>query len=240
MMVDEPRSPGFSLRRWSQRKLAARRGEPELRPDDRDAAPAAATTAAVPEARGETPVDAQRAAPVSPAPCAALPARADATTQVSLPPLESLTIDSDFSPFMQPGVDENVKRTALRKLLRDPRFNVMDGLDVYIDDYSKPSPLEPDLVRTLVQARYIFDPPKTRVTADGIVEDVPDEGDNVEDRPDVAVAGEAPAGVEVAGETSSASHIARMETIVSDRPSVADEPAPPAATVPGSNPLHPQ
>ena len=64
---------------------------------------------------------------------------------------------------------------ALRKLLRDPRFNVMDGLDVYIDDYAKPSPLEPELARTLMQARYIFDPPKTRVTAEGVVEDVPDE-----------------------------------------------------------------
>jgi hypothetical protein len=25
--------------------------------------------------------------------------------------------------------------------MRDPRFNVMDGLDVYIDDYSKPDPI---------------------------------------------------------------------------------------------------
>lgn len=78
---------------------------------------------------------------------------------------------------MQPGVDESVKRQALRTLLRHPRFNVMDGLDVYIDDYSKPSPLEPELARALMQARYIFDPPKTRVTADGTVEDVPDVDD---------------------------------------------------------------
>jgi hypothetical protein len=56
---------------------------------------------------------------------------------------------------------------------------VMDGLDVYIDDYSKPSPLEPELARTLMQARYIFDPPKTRVTAEGSVEDVPDGEDAV-------------------------------------------------------------
>jgi hypothetical protein len=50
---------------------------------------------------------------------------------------------------------------------------------VYIDDYSKPSPLEPELARTLMQARYIFDPPKTRVTAEGIVEDVPEGEDAV-------------------------------------------------------------
>jgi hypothetical protein len=100
---------------------------------------------------------------------------AAAEPAIPLPSLESLTIDSDFSPFMRPGVDEALKRTALRKLLRHPRFNVMDGLDVYIDDYSKPSPLEPELARTLAQARYIFDPPKTRVSAEGFVEDVPDE-----------------------------------------------------------------
>jgi hypothetical protein len=73
---------------------------------------------------------------------------------------------------MQPGVDENVRRTALRKLLRDPRFNVMDGLDVYIDDYSKPDPIAPEIVRQLAHARYLFDPPKTRVNDQGYVEDV--------------------------------------------------------------------
>jgi hypothetical protein len=33
---------------------------------------------------------------------------------------------------MQPGVDPALKRQALRTLVRDPRFNVMDGLDIYI------------------------------------------------------------------------------------------------------------
>jgi hypothetical protein len=55
-----------------------------------------------------------------------------------LPPVESLTIDSDFSAFLQPEVDETLKRQALKQLFRDPHFNVMDGLDVYIDDYSNP------------------------------------------------------------------------------------------------------
>jgi hypothetical protein len=63
----------------------------------------------------------------------------------------------------------------------------MDGLDVYIDDYSKPSPLEPELVRTLAQARYLFNPPKTHVTAEGIVEDVPDDVAGEASRADGAV-----------------------------------------------------
>ena len=51
----------------------------------------------------------------------------------------------------------------------------MDGLDVYIDDYSKPDPIDPDIVKQMVQGRYIFDPPTTRVNERGEVEDVPPE-----------------------------------------------------------------
>jgi len=193
-VTDTPRSTGFSLRRWSQRKLAAARGEHDARPDVADAPVKAGA------------VDAGSAVATTGSPVASMPtatpevaksngASTIGTTNaaIPLPPLESLTIDSDFSPFMQPGVDETVKRAALRKLLRDPRFNVMDGLDVYIDDYSKPSPIEPDLVRTLVQARYIFDPPKTRVTDEGIVEDVPDEPIAVASDVAAAEGGAAPA-----------------------------------------------
>jgi len=92
-----------------------------------------------------------------------------------LPPVESLGFDSDFTRFLAPKVDEVVKRQALRKLFNDPRFNVMDGLDVYIDDYSKFEPIPDDLVGKLRHARYIFDPPRTRVNEAGHVEDVPDE-----------------------------------------------------------------
>ncbi|MGH8665776.1 MAG: DUF3306 domain-containing protein, partial [Burkholderiales bacterium] len=77
--------------------------------------------------------------------------------------------------FLHPHVAEDLKRQALKKLLHDPRFNVMDGLDVYIDDYSVPSPLEPALARGLAQARYIFEPPPTRVNVQGHVEDIPPE-----------------------------------------------------------------
>lgn len=178
----------FSLRRWSKRKLEAARNEDSPRPvDDRgDGEAVRARDIGAPA----TPVETLESTPVAiavPAEAAAASSAPDAvprspaaqsgaaSANVGLPSLESLTIDSDYSPFMQPGVDEDVKRSALRKLLRHPRFNVMDGLDVYIDDYSLPSPIEPALVRTLMQARYIFNPPQTRVNADGHVEDVPDE-----------------------------------------------------------------
>jgi hypothetical protein len=172
----------FSLRRWSQRKLATQRGAraEEIAHVDVNAPtpPRAVSPAETGErapkadatlARGEGKAAVVGATPASSASVAAPGA------EPPLPPVESLTFESDFSLFMRPDVDETVRRAALRKLLRDPRFNVMDGLDVYIDDYSKPSPIEPEIVRSLMQARYIFSPPKTRVTADGCVEDVPDE-----------------------------------------------------------------
>jgi hypothetical protein len=40
-------------------------------------------------------------------------------------------------------VAPEVKNAAFKKLFADPHFNVMDGLDIYIDDYSKPDPLPP-------------------------------------------------------------------------------------------------
>jgi len=67
------------------------------------------------------------------------------------PPVESLTPDSDFTPFMQSDVDPALRRGALRKLFEDPRFNVMDGLDVYIDDYSKPDPLPDGWLEKMTQ-----------------------------------------------------------------------------------------
>jgi len=84
------------------------------------------------------------AAETQPAPSAAVPAPAPADELPApqpLPPVESLTPESDFTPFMKPDVDASTRRQALKALFRDPQFNVMDGLDVYIDDYSRPDPL---------------------------------------------------------------------------------------------------
>src|SRR6478752_3981503 len=186
-MPETPIDPkGFSLRRWSQRKHAAARGELAAdrgRDSDSPAAGAKRTDPTLPVSMGGS-AGGAAAAPsavvgVAETPAGIAPASAvtgSTTGAVApLPSLESLTIDSDYSPFMQPGVDDAMKRGALKKLFSDPHFNVMDGLDVYIDDYSKPDPIDPAIVRTLTQARYIFNPPATRVNAAGYVEDVPDD-----------------------------------------------------------------
>jgi hypothetical protein len=74
-----------------------------------------------------------------------------------LPPLDKLTLDSDYRDFFHPKVDEKVRQAALKKLFSDPHFNVMDGLDVYIDDYSKPNPLPAAMLAQLRQAQKILE-----------------------------------------------------------------------------------
>jgi hypothetical protein len=96
-----------------------------------------------------------RDAPPAPAPDAK-ETLAD-TPAPELPRVEDLSIDSDFSGFFHPKVDENVRRTALRKLFSDPHFNVMDGLDTYIDDYSKSEPIPAAMLATMQQAKRIID-----------------------------------------------------------------------------------
>ncbi|MGH8808188.1 MAG: DUF3306 domain-containing protein [Noviherbaspirillum sp.] len=79
----------------------------------------------------------------------------------TLPTVEdvaALTPDSDFSPFVARGVDETVRRSALKKLFSDPRFNVMDGLDVYIEDYNKSKPLSAAVLAALNHARSLLNP----------------------------------------------------------------------------------
>ena len=70
-----------------------------------------------------------------------------------LPPLDALTFESDFEAFMHAKVDERVRRMALKKLFSDARFNVMDGLDIYIDDYAKEDPIPPGMLAQLQHAR---------------------------------------------------------------------------------------
>ncbi len=70
-----------------------------------------------------------------------------------LPPVDQLNFESDFTAFMTSKIEEGVKRAALKKLFADPRFNVMDGLDTYIDDYSIEDPISPELLEQLQHVR---------------------------------------------------------------------------------------
>jgi hypothetical protein len=90
---------------------------------------------------------------------------AEAAPPAELPPVDSLTFESDFAAFLKANVEESVKRAALKKLLHDPRFNVMDGLDVYIDDYTKNDPIPEEMLKTLEHARSTLFPPDPQTEA---------------------------------------------------------------------------
>ena len=155
------------LSRWSKRKREAKRNASAAQPAPESLEPGAASPPP------------QSLVAATPAP-------------VALPDVESLTPESDFAPFMQGDVEESIKRRALKTLFQDPRFNVMDGLDVYIDDYSKPDPLPEGWLEKMNQMARLgeyHEPEAKEVPA------LPMEGgaspeESVEDRPPEA--GEAP------------------------------------------------
>jgi hypothetical protein len=151
-----------------------------------------------------------------------------------LPSIESLTMDSDFAQFFQAKVPESLRRAAVKKLFADPHFNIMDGLDTYIDDYSKPDPIPPEMLARLVQARDIIDHPSNAkpesveqapaaVTNDTVWQ--PDERSTTEHRKDVVFG-------------PAQEHAAAVEqAAVGEQLAAASDAQPPAAlsTVPSTN-----
>jgi hypothetical protein len=66
-----------------------------------------------------------------------------------------LTKDSDYSQFVKTEVSDDVHHAAMKKLFSDPHYNVMDGLDIYIGDYSKEDPLPPGMLEKMVQSSML-------------------------------------------------------------------------------------
>lgn len=88
------------------------------------------------------------------------------TDEPKLPPIEQLNMESDYTAFFHPKVEEKLRREALRKLFSDPHFNAMDGLDVYIDDYGKPDPIPPEMLARLMESNPLLFPPSKEQPAD--------------------------------------------------------------------------
>ena len=82
----------------------------------------------------------------------AVPASAPQRQAPKLEDVAGLTPQSDYSAFVAGGVDPAVRRLALKKLFADPNFAVMDGLDIYIADYTKASPLSDAMLASLWHA----------------------------------------------------------------------------------------
>ena len=137
-------SGGF-LDRWSRRKLASA-GKALLADAPASGMPPAA------EPGGQDGL-----VPAGPRPALAAEAGAEAAApsavEAQLPAVEGLTLASDFTAFLKDEVSEALRRKALQKLFADPHFNRMDGLDIYIDDYSLPDPIPPEAMAKLKSAR---------------------------------------------------------------------------------------
>jgi hypothetical protein len=87
------------------------------------------------EASDETPVlddSASLASPVSDE----IEQAPEPLTDADMPDIDSLDDDSDFTGFMSPGVSDELRNLALRKLFHAPEFNIRDGLDEYDEDYT--------------------------------------------------------------------------------------------------------
>jgi len=139
---------GF-LRRWSRRKTETKLGlepAPELQAEA--AAPAVAP--------GPAPVSAFSPPPAGAIELEPVPEAEAAPRLPTMDDVAQLTPDSDFSAFVARGVDQAVRRSALKKLFADPHFNVMDRLDIYIDDYNKPSPMPEGMLDQLKHANSFF------------------------------------------------------------------------------------
>ena len=132
------------LSRWSRRKAQVREGLPVL-PE------AAVPVVLLPT----TSVSAPESAPEPPQESTSQVLAADAPPALTLDDVALLTRESNSAGFVARGVAPDVKNAALKKLFTDPHFNVMDGLDTYIDDYNKPDPLPAGMLRQMVQSKML-------------------------------------------------------------------------------------
>lgn len=135
----EQKADGF-LGRWARRKNDALQGKPLDEP--------------APVVPPRVPVAVSNAAVVQDAPLEA-EAASEPERELSLDDARQLTKDSDFKPFMASNVGPDVRNAAMKKLFADPHFNVMDGLDIYIDDYSISEPIPEAMLRQMTGAKFL-------------------------------------------------------------------------------------
>jgi len=117
------------------------------------------------EARKTAEKPAETKPPPEPAPAAPAVRNAGAaapqgaTAPRELPPLESLKgLASEYTEFLKPGVDENLRRSALKKLFSDPHFENFERFEAYCEDFTKGEPIPLAMLKTLEHAKgLLFD-----------------------------------------------------------------------------------
>jgi Protein of unknown function (DUF3306) len=81
-----------------------------------------------------------------------LPAK-DENPAPQLPPVDKLTPESDFAPFMHPKVEDALRRVALKKLFNDPHFNLPDPFEPFSGDWNVGEPIPEEMLAALNQAK---------------------------------------------------------------------------------------
>jgi hypothetical protein len=167
--------------RWSQRKLSERQGkQPEQPVPDARPEPAQPPASAARPAGSAVPATTPAAVGGGGNDRRGPPADAPAPTMQDV---ASLHKDSDFKPFVSRAVQPEVRNAAMKKMFGDPHFNVMDGLDTYIDDYSVPDPLPAAMLRKMASAQFLrlFDDEGEKERAGAPAADATAAGDTRED-----------------------------------------------------------
>ena len=79
-----------------------------------------------------------------------------------LPPIDTLKgLASEYTAFLKPGVDESLRRSALKKLFSDRYFETFERFEAYCEDYTQGEPIPPAMLRTLEHAKgLLFDEKK--------------------------------------------------------------------------------
>jgi hypothetical protein len=154
--------------RWSRRKIEARKTEEK--PPEPAPSPAPAAVPSAPSAD-------------------AAATQADAPARVELPPVESLKgLASEYRDFMQPGVDDNLRRSALKKLFSDPHFENFERFEAYCEDFTQSEPIPLAMLKTLEHAKgLLFDEDKKEDKKEDRKEDRKEDKKLLADEPPTAL-----------------------------------------------------
>jgi uncharacterized protein DUF3306 len=110
---------------------------------------------------------------------------AQAKPAAPLPAVETLSPDSDFTPFMASDVAPETRRAALKKLFADAHFNVPDPFEAYSEDYTGGETIPLEMLKRINQAtKLLMEEPKTAQAPEPQPENVPQETKDVAGKQD--------------------------------------------------------
>ena len=148
------------LSRWSKRKLEAKEQDKQAEssqnlPDNLSVHPIGmAASEDVGSVSNPVPEAVQEDLP--------LPTEAD---------LQAVEQGGDIKAFMVDKVSVELKNKAFKTLFSRPEFNVMDGLDIYIDDYNKFTPLSQGDIAKMSLSKQLLSRPDLDLPKIGAVQD---------------------------------------------------------------------